>query len=66
MGSGGEYIYEFRAICSYAVSRMLATIIIPELLMKVSVGGFGCNGPEHQFRYLGMIRKSQSSLNDKI
>jgi len=62
----GERIYEFRAVCSRTVSKMLATVIIPELLMKVSVGGFGCNKPEHQFRYLGMTRKSQNSLHDKI
>jgi len=62
----GEGIYEFRAVRSRAVSKMLATVIIPELLMKVSVGSFGWNGPEHQFRYLGMTRKSQSSLHDKI
>ena len=45
---------------------MLTTVIIPELLMEVSVGGFGCNEPEHKFRYLGMTTKSQSSLHDKI
>ena len=56
----GESIHEFRAVCSRAVSKMLTTVIIPELLMKVSVGGFGCNRPEHQFRYLGMTRKSQN------
>jgi hypothetical protein len=31
----GESIYEFRAVRSRAVSTMLATVIIPELLMKV-------------------------------
>jgi hypothetical protein len=62
----GGSIYEFRAVRSRAVSKMLATVIIPEVLMKVSVGSFGCNGPAHHFRYLGMTRKSQSSLHDKI